>query len=63
MPAVVGEDGSLHLRFNVVGIYTQLPGEKRDYAIGLRSIGYARAENTLARQELIETMTLQDLSA
>ncbi|WP_242153893.1 glycosyltransferase family 4 protein [Sphingomonas sp. BAUL-RG-20F-R05-02] len=63
MPAVVGKDGALHLRFNVIGSYSQLPGEVRNYAIGLRSIGYAQVDNTLARQELIEAMTLQDLAA
>ena len=63
MPAAVGEDGGLHLRFSVLGSYSQLSGETRNYAIGLQSIGYACAENTLARQELIETMTLHDLAA
>ncbi len=62
LPAVVGEHGVLHLRFNVSGFYSMLPGEARDFAIGLRSFGYARADNTAARQELVETMTLQDLS-
>lgn len=63
LPAVVGEDGALHLRLSIIGSYSQLPGEIRNFAIGLRSIGYARAENTLARQELIEAMTMQDLAA
>lgn len=63
MSAVVGKDGALHLRFSVLGSYSQLPGEVRNYAIGIRSIGYAQADNTLARQELIEAMTLQDLAA
>lgn len=62
LPVVVGNYGVIHLRFNVAGHYSMLPGEVRDFAIGLRSFGYARADNVLARQELLETMTLQDLA-
>lgn len=62
-PAQIGEDGSAHLRFSIAGSYAVSPDDKRDFAIGLRSIGYAQTENIIARQELIETMALRDLAA
>lgn len=63
MPAEIGEDRAFHLQFRVIGAYSRFPGEVRDFAIGLRSIGYARPDNLFARQELIEATTVQNLSA
>lgn len=63
LPVRVGADGALHLRFSIVGTYSQASVDDRDYAIGLQSIGYAQADSVTSRQELIETMLLRDLSA
>lgn len=61
VPLQIGEDGALHLRFNILGTYES--DDHRDFALGLRSIGFARTQNAAARQELIETMFLADLTA
>lgn len=63
LPVRIGEDGALHLRFSITGSYSVSSDDTRTFAIGLRSIGYARADNLTARQELLETMTLRDLAA
>jgi glycosyltransferase involved in cell wall biosynthesis len=62
-PVQIGQEGFLRLQFIVSGSYVMPGTDTRDFAIGLASIGYARPDNPIARQELIETMTLQDLSA
>ncbi|WP_277980505.1 glycosyltransferase family 4 protein [Sphingomonas phyllosphaerae] len=63
LPVRVGEDGEIRLGFTVTGSYALFSEDKRDFAIGLRSVGYARADNILGRQELLEAMTLRDLAA
>lgn len=63
MPVQVGPDGALHLQFDIRGSYSLQTGDERDFAIGLRSIGCARPDNAVARQELIEAMTMHDLTA
>ncbi|TCU51469.1 tetratricopeptide repeat protein [Novosphingobium sp. PhB57] len=63
LPAKVGKDGAIHLRFDVTGPYSGMPGDKRDFAVGLSSIGYAQPQNITARQELLEVMNLRDLAA
>lgn len=60
--ATIGEDGAFQLQFRVSGAYSHLPGEVRDFAIGMRSIGYAQEANLAARQEMIEAIALRDLS-
>ena len=62
-PVQIDQEGFLRLQFIVSGSYVMPGTDTRDFAIGLASIGYARPDNAIARQELIETMTLQDLSA
>ena len=61
-PAKVGKDGSIEIGFNVTGSYPTYPNDNRDFVIGLRYIGFARSNNILARQELIESMSLVDLT-
>lgn len=56
-------DAVIQLRFNIAGSYAQSHEDRRIFAIGLSSLGYARADDALARQELIEQLTLQDLIA
>ena len=62
-PVEIDTEGVIRLQFVVSGPYTSPANDTRDFVIGLGSIGYARPDNTTARQELIETMTLRDLSA
>lgn len=63
IPAQIGEGGMLRLRFSVAGSYGMAPGDKRDFAVGLRSIGYAQQRNMAARQDVIEALTLHALTA
>lgn len=60
--ARVDDAGMLHLRFGVIGRYST-PNDDRDFAIGLKSLGYAGIDNVPARQELIEAMTLHSLAS
>lgn len=57
------DDGVLRLRFDVSGTYSLFTDDARDFAVGLRAMGYARADNLAGRQELLEAMTLRDLAA
>jgi glycosyltransferase involved in cell wall biosynthesis len=62
-PTQIDRDGLFRLQLIISGSYVPPAGETRNCAIGIGSIGYARPDNINARQELLETMMLQDLSA
>ncbi|MGA1810452.1 glycosyltransferase [Sphingobium sp. WW5] len=61
--ATIGDDGAIHLRFNVDGSYPKYEDDKRDFVVGIGAIGYTKPDNLLARQELYEAMSLVDLTS
>lgn len=62
LSVMVDSDGFIKIGFNVTGSYPTYTGDNRNFVIGLRHIGFARPENLVARQELIEAMSLVDLT-
>ncbi len=61
--ATAGADGSIRLRLDVKGSYQKYPQDDRDFVLGIRAIGYSKLENMAARQNLLEAMSLVDLTA
>lgn len=57
--ARVGGDGEVRLTFRVLGTYQMTHGDTRNFAIGLTALGYARADNVAARQDLLENFTFR----
>jgi glycosyltransferase involved in cell wall biosynthesis len=55
-------EGFIKIGFNVEGIYPKYVGDDRDFVIGLRYIGFAQPDNLVDRQELVEAMSLMDLT-
>lgn len=53
----VGRDGVCTVTFEVEGEWAMPEGDTRDFAIGLRALGYASAANIAARTDLIEAFT------
>lgn len=54
MTATVGANGLVTLRFDVEGDYTVPATDARDFVIGLRALGYARIDDLIGRQNLVE---------
>lgn len=62
LPIKIGEDQSIKIGFEISGHYPKYSNDNRDFVIGLRYIGFARHENIIGRQELVESMSLVDLT-
>lgn len=62
LPVKIDKDGFINIDFNVTGSYPRHPNDNRDFVIGLRYIGFARSEKLVARQELVESMSLVDMT-
>lgn len=55
----VGRDGICRLNIDVEGDWEVPPGDVRNFAVGLRGVGYARASNVQARADLLESFTFE----
>ncbi|MFN3890907.1 MAG: tetratricopeptide repeat protein [Beijerinckiaceae bacterium] len=51
-------DGCIHIGIRVSGSLTEGPDSRTDLSIGVRAIGYAAAADIVARQDILEGLTL-----
>lgn len=56
----VGPGGVCRLTLELTGDYARPEGDVRDLAIGISAIGFAPADDMVARMDLLEGMTLRD---
>ena len=62
IPVTVGEDGTCVLEFAIHGSF-DMGDDKRQFVLGLAAAGYARRDEQLMRQEILEELSLRTVIA